>query len=74
MAIIAPAAVKKCVTCEYWSGTRAVGPTGREVKYKLRIADGDTGICGNKISAKKGRPVRGGDTGCSKWVKWSSLK
>ena len=74
MAIIATSAVKKCVTCEFWSGTRAASPTGREVKYKIRAADGDVGICDNKSSIKKGRPVRGGDTGCTKWVKWNRLK
>jgi hypothetical protein len=70
MAIISPAAVKKCVTCEYWGGARAASPTGREVK----MAGGDTGICGNRSSTKKGRPVRGGDTGCTGWAKWSRLK
>lgn len=74
MAIIATAAAKKCVTCEYWGGARAASPTGKEVKYKLRMTDGDIGICGNKNSVKKSKPVRGGDTGCSKWVKWRSLK
>lgn len=74
MAIISTTAVKKCVTCEFWSGARAASTTGREVKYKLRPSDGDTGICGNKTSVKKGKPVRGGDSGCTKWVKWSILK
>ena len=73
MAIIAASAVKKCVTCEFWGGTRAASPTGREVKYKIKAADGDVGICDNS-SIKKGRPVRGGDTGCTKWVKWNRLK
>lgn len=74
MAISANSVVKKCVTCEYWGGVRAVSPTGREVKYKLRATDGDAGICGNKSSMKKGRPVRGGDSACSRWVKWNRLK
>lgn len=74
MAIISPSAVKKCVTCEYWGGARAASPTGREVKYKLNMTGDDTGICGNRSSAKKGRPVRGGDTGCTGWAKWNRLK
>ncbi|MDD4346805.1 MAG: hypothetical protein PHZ11_07975 [Desulfitobacteriaceae bacterium] len=74
MALISTAAVKKCVTCEFWNGARVASPTGREVKYKLRPTDGDTGICSNGSSIKKGKPVRGGDSGCTKWTKWSSLK
>lgn len=74
MSIIINAVVKKCVTCEFWNGARDASPTGREVKYKLSPTDGDTGICGNGSSIKKGKPVRGGDSGCTKWTKWSSLK
>ena len=74
MAIIATSTVKKCVTCEYWGGTRAASPTGREVKYKIRITDGDAGVCGNRSSVKRGKPVRGGDTGCTRWGKWNPLK
>jgi hypothetical protein len=74
MSIITNAVVKKCVTCEFWNGARVASPTGREVKYKLRPTDGDTGICGNNGSIKKGKPVRGGDSGCTKWTKWSTLK
>lgn len=74
MAIITTSAVKKCVSCEYWGGVKAASPSGREIKYKLRMTDGDTGVCTNKSSIKKDKPVRGGDAGCSRWTKWSSLK
>ncbi|NLD87535.1 MAG: hypothetical protein GX633_04680 [Clostridiales bacterium] len=74
MAIISTSTVKKCVTCEFWGGARAASPTGREVKYKLGPADSDVGICGCPSSIKKGRPVRGGDTGCNKWARWSRLR
>ena len=74
MASISLAAVKQCVTCEYWGGVRAASPTWREVRYRIRMSDGDTGLCGNKSSIKKGRSVRGGDSGCIRWVKWSRLK
>jgi hypothetical protein len=74
MAIITNATVKKCVTCEHWNGARAASPTGREVKYKIKITDGDTGICTDKNSVKRSKPVRGGDSGCTKWIKWTRLK
>jgi hypothetical protein len=74
MAIITNSTVKKCVSCESWGGARAASPSGREVKYKLKMTDGDTGVCMNKSSIQKGKPVRGGDAGCSRWTKWSSLK
>lgn len=74
MAIITNALMKTCVTCEYWNGARASSPTGREVRYKIKITDDGKGICANKNSIKKGKPVRGGDIGCSRWAKWSSLK
>jgi hypothetical protein len=74
MARFAPSTFKKCVTCEFWSGARVTSTAGREVKYNISPSDGDTGICGNKTSTKKGRPMRGGDPGCIQWIKWSILK
>lgn len=74
MAITAPAAVKKCVTCGYWGGARAASPTGRKVLYKLSASGGDAGICGNRSSTKNGRSFKGVDTGCPRWVKLSRLK
>ena len=74
MAVIASAAVKRCATCEYWGGARAAGFSGREVQYKIKSTDSDSGMCTNKNAMKKGRPVRGDDPGCHNWVKWSNLK
>lgn len=74
MALITQSSVKKCVTCEFWGGPRAASPSGREVRYKIKVTDGDMGVCAHKLSMKKGKPVRGGDMGCSRWTKWSVSK
>lgn len=74
MAMVTSGQLKRCVTCEYWNGTRETGPSGRDLRYRLKITDSDTGVCTNKVSTRKGRPVRGSEAGCYKWMKWGSLK
>lgn len=63
MAMVTSGQLKRCVTCEYWNGTRETGPSGRDVRYRLKITDSDTGVCTNKVSTRKGRPVRGSEAG-----------
>lgn len=74
MAVLVNSKSKKCVTCEYWKGTREPDSFGKNVRYNIHTRDKDEGTCDNRRSPKRNKEVRANSSGCSKWEKWQVLK
>jgi hypothetical protein len=60
--------MKKCVTCQYWTGPRSITKLRNFVEWQN---DKDTGIC---AGGGWNRQQRTAVHSCNKWVKWSAFK
>ena len=60
--------MKRCVTCQFWTGPRGVNSLRTQAEYNN---DKDTGIC---AGGGWNRQKRSAVHSCQKWVKWSAFK
>jgi hypothetical protein len=65
MAIFASGSMKKCVTCQFFAGSRSTDMGKRNARYE---ADCE-GMCRTKKAEIKAK-----QPACSKWEKWDELK
>jgi hypothetical protein len=60
---------RRCATCDFWGGQRAVGAD----KAAVTVADGTTGICNNPQSPLYNRPTRPDQIFNNGYRRWREL-
>ena len=62
--------MKKCGTCDYWSGRRLTVNFGRQCGFDVN----ERGACNEPSSGGRLLENKTAQMGCTKWKQWGQLK
>jgi hypothetical protein len=62
--------MRKCGTCDYWSGNREIVNFGNQCEFE----NNDRGSCNEPNSSSRLNENKTAQMSCPKWRKWGQLK
>ena len=68
--MLCTSSMKKCGTCNYWSGNRKIINFGNQCEFD----NNERGACNESDSGSRQFDNKTAQMSCSKWEKWNALK